>query len=125
MHHLSLHATSYIQFILFIALIVFQSLDLPAHRVFGLDYHYYIANNFEFEWIVFTLNFTSVVNIQCEEAHYFNWSPSDDRSRDGCLLGQLIQYERRNSSVCCYVDPDYEKPIASFTCQCSLEDFVW
>lgn len=93
--------------------------------MFGLDYYQYINNAFEFEWIVFTLNFTSVVPRQCDIFDYFGWVPTDERLSEGCLLGEVVEYERRNATACCYVDPDYQKPTEATRCRCSLEDFEW
>ncbi len=99
--------------------------SLHMHRVFGVDFYQYLANDLVFEWLVFTLNFTSVVPRQCDTFDYFEWIPTDDRLSESCLLGEVVLYERRNGSACCYVDPDYQKPVNTSRCRCSLEDFEW
>ena len=42
-----------------------------------------------------------------------------------CLLGEKITYERRDSDVCCFVDPEYDKPTNRTPCVCAIEDFEW
>ena len=42
-----------------------------------------------------------------------------------CLLGEKITYERRVSDVCCFVDPEYDKPTTRRPCECAIEDFEW
>ena len=89
-------------------------------RVFGYDIFVGFA-----EWLVIDVNFTSVVPTECDSDDYFNWVPTDDRPGGRCLLGEVVTYERRNSSVCCYVNPEYEKPINRTQCTCAIEDFEW
>jgi len=49
----------------------------------------------------------------------------DDRRGGRCLLGEHLEYERRNSSVCCYQDPTKQLVLSRTTCPCVLEDFEW
>ena len=75
---------------------------------------------------MFDLNFTSVVPRQCDaDEDYYKWIPTDERPGSRCLLGEVVAYERRNASECCYVDPNYEKGIERNTCKCAIEDFEW
>ena len=75
--------------------------------------------------MIVDLNFTSVVPNQCANEDYFAWLPSDDRPGSRCLLGEVITYERRNSSYCCYIDPQYDRPVNRTPCECTIEDFEW
>ena len=91
------------------------------HSVFGYD----VFGGFN-EWLVFDLNFTSVVPTQCvQDNDYYNWIPTDERPGYRCLLGEVVAYERRNASECCYVDPDYETGVERSHCPCAIEDFEW
>ena len=81
---------------------------------------------FDGEWLFFDLDFTSVVSRQCDRNNdYYDWIPTDERPGSRCLLGEVISYERRNASECCYVDPDYEKGTVRSVCDCAIEDFEW
>ena len=72
------------------------------------------------------VNFTSVVPRQCDpEEDYYDWVPTDERPGGRCLLGEVVTHERRNSSVCCFVDPAYEKLTNRTQCTCAIEDFEW
>ena len=42
-----------------------------------------------------------------------------------CLLGERVVYEKRISGHCCINGPQYERPINTTTCECSIEDFEW
>jgi len=89
--------------------------------VFGYD----IFGGFE-EWLVFDVDFTSVVPNLCDpEQDYVDWVPTDERPGTRCLLGEIHTYERRNPSQCCYVDPNYEKGMDRVACECAIEDFEW
>ncbi len=91
------------------------------HSIFGYD----LRGQFT-EWLVFDLNFTSVVPTQCDQENdYYGWIPTDERPGYRCLLGEVVTYERRNASECCYVDPGYEQGVDRSHCACALEDFEW
>ena len=36
-----------------------------------------------------------------------------------------MTFERRNSSVCCYIDPSYERSVSNVSCPCTRDDYVW
>jgi hypothetical protein len=89
-----------------------------THRIFGYNFD-------RREWLIIDLNFTSVVPDQCALEDYFPWLPSDDRPGSRCLLGEVITYERRNASDCCFINPLYDRPVNRTPCPCSIEDFEW
>jgi len=61
---------------------------------------------------------TSVLLVIC----YSNYH---QRIGQRCLLGERVVYEKRISGHCCINGPDYERPINTTTCECSIEDFEW
>jgi hypothetical protein len=78
-----------------------------------------------FAWLIVELDFSDAVPTQCTYPDdYFIWTPSDDRSYRRCVLGAEMTFERRNSSVCCYIDPSYERSVSNVSCPCTRDDYV-
>lgn len=57
----------------------------------------------------------------CLSIFTFNTQRSDRR----CVLGAERTFERRDSSICCYIDPAFQRAISNVSCICSREDYDW
>jgi hypothetical protein len=74
-------------------------------------------------WYIVGLNFTRSMSRQCTHGDYSLWSPTDEHLDRECLLGEHEEYERRNSTNCCYNGLDYERPVNTYQCNCAIEDY--
>ncbi|GFS01585.1 sortilin-related receptor [Elysia marginata] len=63
---------------------------------------------------------------KCQESDYKMWSVQDEFSatkEDGCLLGRITQYQRRDAKAKCYNGKDFVRESIESNCQCKREDF--
>nr|AAC63362.1 head-activator binding protein precursor [Hydra viridissima] len=75
-------------------------------------------------WIVIQVDMKLVLGNQCQEKDYKTWEVTDLRnSTQHCLLGKKQIYKRRDPTSLCYNGYDYDRPISSFPCLCTREDY--
>ena len=80
-------------------------------------------NNFAGGWYIVGLNFSRVMTHQCTSDDYVLWSPTDEHLDRECLLGVHEEFERRNTTRCCYNGINYERPMNTYQCNCTSEDY--
>lgn len=78
------------------------------------------------DWIIITVNLSSVFDHPCNVDDYKHWSPSDNTQgkHRNCLLGRKEVYERRMVKKNCYNGREYERPITSMNCECERSDYI-
>lgn len=76
-------------------------------------------------WTVVHVDFADILGNgrACNASDYVTWSPKDDESPLGCLLGRKLLYERRAPLARCVNGIDYDRPIAAAPCECLTDDF--
>lgn len=78
------------------------------------------------DWIIITVNLSSVFPHVCTADDYKPWSPSDNThgKHRSCLLGRKEIYERRMVKRNCYNGHEYERPINVINCECERSDYM-
>ena len=78
------------------------------------------------DWIIITVNLSSVFSGACTPFDYKRWSPSDNTQgkHRNCLLGRKEVYERRMVKTNCYNGREYERRILSENCECERSDYI-
>lgn len=79
------------------------------------------------DWIILTVNLTSVFDHVCTADDYKRWSPYSDATlgkHRNCLLGRREFYERRSVKVNCYNGKDFERVVTVVNCGCDRSDYI-
>ncbi|XP_013411635.1 VPS10 domain-containing receptor SorCS1 [Lingula anatina] len=74
----------------------------------------------DYGWVVIQFNLTGAFSGKCTDKNYEHWSPGGEHA---CTLGERAVYQRRKQNADCYNGQDYERPINSSVCTCTVEDF--
>lgn len=77
------------------------------------------------QWVISQLNLTKLFDRWCSSGDYKMWSPGSGSSGGGptCLLGQTVQYQRRQSYSVCYNGEEYERLVVASPCPCGRDNY--
>ncbi len=77
------------------------------------------------DWLIVTIDLTSVFAKNCSLEDYKRWSPNDSSrgKHRNCLLGRKEVYERRMVHANCHNGRDYQRLLSVESCACDKSDY--